>query len=188
MKITMACYQAVSMIHGGPRVQILRTKQELEKLGVEVSLFDPWRPFSETTCELFHLFSANVGTFHLARNVQSLHLPMVTSPIFFTRHSPGFIRSSLSVEHALKRFRSGIWTDYGYTEQICRWSRAVLPNTSDESRLINKGLGIPKETISVVPNGVESRFEFGDPALFKKKYGCDGNHYGSHRGNNIRIY
>ena len=173
MKITMASYQAVSLIHGGPRVQILRTKEELEKLGVDVSLFDPWKSFSETSCDLFHIFSANIGTFHLARNIRNLQLPIVTSPIFFTRHSPHVVRASLAAEHFMKQFRPGIWTDYGYTEQICKWSEAVLPNTSEESQLINNGLGIPANTISVVPNGVEARFEFGNPSLFRKKYGLD---------------
>ena len=192
MKITMACYQAVSIIHGGPRVQILRTKQELEKLGVEVSVFETWKPFSASTCDLFHIFSANIGTFHLARIIQGVKLPMVTSPIFFTQHSPGFVRSALYIEHTLKHLRSGVWTDYGYTEQICRWSHAVLPNTSDESHLVHKGLGIPAKAISVVPNGVEPRFEFGNPALFKKKYGLEKfilnvGHIGPARKNVLRL-
>jgi glycosyltransferase involved in cell wall biosynthesis len=169
----MACYQSVSIIHGGPRIQILRTKEELDKLGVDVALFEPWRPFSRSSSDLFHLFSANIGTFHLARNVENLGLPMVTSPIFFTQHSPNFMRSALFVEHALQRIRPGVWTDYGCTQQICKWSRCVLPNTSEESRLIEQGLGVPPERISVVPNGVEARFEFGDPSLFKKKFGIE---------------
>ncbi len=173
MKITMGCYQSVSFIHGGPRVQILRTKNELEKLGVEVMLFEPWGKPSQLQCDIFHLFSANLGTFHLARNLRTQLFPIVTSPIFFTQRSPGGVRTALAVEHALKRIRAGIWTDYGFTEQICQWSSAVLPNTHDESHLIEKGLGIPAEKISVVPNGVDARFEFGDPLLFKKKYGID---------------
>jgi glycosyltransferase involved in cell wall biosynthesis len=98
---------------------------------------------------------------------------MITSPIFFTQRSAVSIRTALAVERALKRLRSGIWTDYGYTRQICEWSRALLPNTSDEARLIEQGLGIQPEKISVVPNGVRPGFEFGDPALFKKKYGIE---------------
>ncbi len=140
MKITMACYQSVSLIHGGPRVQILRTKSELEKLGIDVALFQPWESSSQLQCDIFHLFSANLGTFHLARNIQPLSFPMVTSPIFFTQRSVRAIRVALSVEHSLKRIRSGIWTDYGFTEQICKWSQAVLPNTYDEARLIENGL------------------------------------------------
>ncbi len=173
MKITMACYQSVSLIHGGPRVQILRTKGELEKLGVDVSLFQPWESPSQFHPDIFHLFSANLGTYHLARNIEPLSIPLVTSPIFFTQRSAGSIRLTLALEHSLKRIRAGIWTNYGFTEQICRWSRAVLPNTADESRLIEHGLNIPAERISVIPNGVDPRFEFGNPALFKKKYGID---------------
>ena len=173
MKITMACYQSVSLIHGGPRVQILRTKNELEKLGVDVSLFQPWESTSQFHPDIFHLFSANLGTFHLARNIHPLSIPLVTSPIFFTQRSARSIRLTLSLEHSLKYIRAGIWTDYGFTEQICKWSHAVLPNTVDESRLIEHGLNIPANKISVIPNGVDARFEFGNPALFKKKYGID---------------
>lgn len=173
MKITMACYQAVSLIHGGPRVQILGTKKELERLGVEVKLFDPWGPPSQLRSDIIHLFSANVGTFHLARNIHTLAAPLVTSPIFFTQRSATSIRMALAADRALKKIRPGIWTDYGFTEQICRWSRGVLPNTSDESRLVEKGLGIPPSKLSVVPNGVDAHFEFGDPMLFKKEFGVD---------------
>lgn len=173
MKITMACYQAVSLIHGGPRVQILETRNELQKLGVEVTLFDPWGLPSQLQCDVVHLFSANLGTFHLARNIHALSVPMVASPIFFTQRSVISIRAALAVERTLKRLRSGIWTDYGYTQQICRWSRGVLPNTSAEGRLIELGLGIQPERVSIVPNGVRPSFEFGDPALFKRKYGIE---------------
>lgn len=169
----MACYQSVSIVHGGPRVQMLKTKGELEKLDVEVSLFDSWSPFNRSDFDLFHLFSANIGTFHLARHIEELRLPLATSPIFFTRHSPAFIRSALFLEGALKRVRKGIWTDLGYAREICRWSSAVLPNTSDESTLVERGLGIAANKISVVPNGVDAHFEFGDPAIFRKTYGID---------------
>jgi glycosyltransferase involved in cell wall biosynthesis len=173
MKITMACYQSVSLIHGGPRVQILRTKSELEKLGVDVTLFHPWESASQFRPDIFHLFSANLGTYHLARNIEPLSIPIVTSPIFFTQRSASSIRLTLMIEHSLKRIRAGIWTNYGFTEQILKASRAVLPNTSDESRLIQFGMNIPAKKLSVIPNGVDPRFESGNPALFKKKYGID---------------
>ena len=173
MKITMACYEAVSLIRGGPRVQILETKAELQKLGVDVALFDPWGNPSQLECDIVHLFSANVGTFHLARNLQTLSVPLVTSPIFFTQRSALVIRATLSFEHALKRIRTGIYTDYGFTRQICEWSKAVFPNTSDEAQLIEQGIGVPPEKVTVIPNGVKPGFEHGNPALFKKKYGIE---------------
>lgn len=173
MKITFATYQSLSLLHGGPRVQILQTKAELEKLGVEVALFQPWESYSKGSGDLVHLFSANLGTFHLASVLNNFSIPFVASSIFFTQHSASYIRNILAFSRTLKKFKSGLWTNYDYTQQICQWSKAVLPNTVDEGKLIEEGMNISGKKISVVPNGVEPRFEFGDPSLFKKKYGIE---------------
>jgi glycosyltransferase involved in cell wall biosynthesis len=192
MKITFATYQSLSLLHGGPRVQILQTKAELEKLGVEVALFQPWENYTKGSTDLVHLFSANLGTFHLATVLNNFSIPFVASSIFFTQHSPAYIRSILALSRTLKRFKSGIWTNYDYTERICHWSKAVLPNTHDEGKLIEEGMGVSSGKISVVPNGVEPRFEFGDPSLFKKKYGLENfilnvGHIGPARKNVLQL-
>jgi glycosyltransferase involved in cell wall biosynthesis len=145
----------------------------MQKLGVEVSLLDPWTDFDKKSADLVHLFAAHLATFHLASTFHSFDIPFVTSSIFFTRHSPAVIRATLKANAMLKRFRSGIWTNYEYSRQVCEWSKAVMPNTTDEGRLVSDGLGIPRQKVSVVPNGVEPRFEFGDPSLFRKKYGIE---------------
>lgn len=173
MKITFACYESLSIIHGGPRVQILQTKKELEHLGVTVDLMDPWSARSMDSHQPVHLFSANVGTFHLASVFHQYGIPFVTSPIFFTRHSPGVVRSSLLLNKMLQSFRSGIWTNYEFTRQVCDWSRGAAPNTHAERSLIVNGMGIAADKVDVIPNGVELRFKHGDPTLFRKKYGLE---------------
>ncbi len=173
MKITLATYESLSLLHGGPRVQILQTKSELEKLGVDVTLLNPWNNLDKKDIELVHLFSANLGTFHLASTLHSFDIPFVTSSIFFTQRSPIAIRSTIVANKFLKKLRSGIWTNFEFTRQICEWSKAVLPNTNDEAQLISDGLGINNKIITMVPNGVDPHFEFGDPTIFKKKYGID---------------
>jgi glycosyltransferase involved in cell wall biosynthesis len=105
--------------------------------------------------------------------LHSFDIPFVTSSIFFTQRSPFAIRSTIAANSFLKKLRSGIWTNYEYTREICDWSKAVLPNTHDEAGLISEGLGISSKKITVVPNGVDPHFEFGDPSIFKKKYGID---------------
>lgn len=192
MKITFACYESLSMIHGGPRVQVLQTKSELEKLGVDVSLLSPWEHFHKGSADLVHLFAAHLATFHLASTFNSFDIPFVTSSIFFTRHPPAVIKATLRMNALLKKFRSGIWTNYEYSRQVCEWSKAVLPNTTDEGRLVIEGLGIQKKKVTVVPNGVEPRFEFGDPSLFKKKYGIENfilnvGHIGPMRKNMLNL-
>ena len=192
MNITFATYQSLSLLHGGPRVQILQTKKELEKLGIHVNLFQPWERFDKKSTDLVHLFSANLGTFHLASVLKNFSIPFVSSSIFYTQHSPAYIRSILGVSKLLKLLKSGIWTNYDYTQQICAWSKAVLPNTQDEATLISSGLGIARHKISVVPNGVEERFANGDPSLFKKKYGIENfilnvGHIGPARKNVVNL-
>ncbi len=192
MNITFVSYQSLSILHGGPRVQILQTKLELEKLGVNVSLFQPWERFDKHRCDLVHLFSANLGTFHLASVLNNFQIPFVSSSIFFTQHSSAFVRNILTASSLLKKIKSGIWTNYDYTKQICDWSKAVLPNTNDEATLICDGLGIPRYKINIIPNGVEARFEFGDPSLFKKKYGIENfilnvGHIGPERKNVLNL-
>ncbi len=192
MKITLASYQPVSILNGGPRVQALQTKIELERLGTEVELFDPWKPFVRDERNLFHLFAANLGTFHLASVLQNFSIPFVSSSIFYTQHSPSYIRTILGLSRTLKKIKAGIWTNYDYTRQICAWSKAVLPNTSDEAHLLGEGIGVPKNKISIIPNGVEARFEHGDPSLFKKTYGLDNfilnvGHIGPARKNVLKL-
>lgn len=192
MKITFACYESVSLIHGGPRVQILQTKAELEKLGVDVSLLDPWKQKSAKKTDHVHLFSANLGTFHLASTFHHQGIPFVTSSIFFTRHSTALLRAAIASNAVLKKIRSGIWTNYEFTRQICGWSASVLPNTNDEGRLLIEGLGIETNKIHVVPNGVEARFEHATPKLFKKKYGLENfilhvGHIGPERKNVLNL-
>lgn len=192
MKITFACYESLSLIHGGPRVQILQTKAELEKLGVDVTLFNPWKNIGKKDISAVHLFSANLATFHLASTFHQHDIPFVTSTIFFTRHSPAVLRASIAMNKILKRFRSGIWTNYEFTRQICDRSKAVLPNTSDEGHLISEGLGVDARKVHVVPNGVEARFEHGNASLFKKKYGVENfilnvGHIGPERKNVLNL-
>jgi glycosyltransferase involved in cell wall biosynthesis len=173
MKIVFASYQPLSILHGGPRVQTLQTKLELEKLGVRVELFDSWKHFVKEEKTFFHIFAANIGTYHLTSILHDFKLPFVASSIFYTRQSPFTIRLTLRLNKMLKTFKTGIWTNYEFTRQVCDWSKAVLPNTTDEKKLVTQGLQIEPQKVTIVPNGVEARFKYGDPSLFKKKYGID---------------
>jgi glycosyltransferase involved in cell wall biosynthesis len=180
------------MLKGGPRTQILQMKSCLEKRGVEVSLFNSWEEFQKDKIDLIHLFGANLGTYHFAREVHKLSIPTVVTPIFFTRHSSPFVRSVVAAHGIVRNLARGTWTDYGIASEICSWARAVLPNTMREARLVRYGLGVPNEKIQVIPNGVEERFYHADPKLFQEKYGIrdfvlNVGHIGPPRKNVLRL-
>jgi glycosyltransferase involved in cell wall biosynthesis len=173
MRICLATYQAVMMLKGGPRTQILQTKEELERLGVEVSLFDGWEEFRSDRFDLVHIFSANLGTYHLARALKLQGVPFVVSPIFYTRRSPFAVRSVVAVDRIVRKVLHGVWSDYGLIAEICRWAKGVLPNTEAEAGIFRGSLGVPADNIEVVPNGVESRFRQAQPDAFKRSYGLE---------------
>ena len=180
------------LLKGGPRTQILQTKRCLEECGVNVSLFESWKDLRSETIDLIHLFGANVGTYHLAREIHKIGIPFVVTPIFYSRHSAPFVRAVIGVNQALRSAARGLWTDYKFVRDICFWSKSVLPNTFRECRLVEKGLGVPNEKIMMVPNGVEERFYRADPALFNRTYGLENfilnvGHIGPERKNVLKL-
>jgi glycosyltransferase involved in cell wall biosynthesis len=192
MNVCFASYQSVMMLKGGPKTQIIQTKSGLEKLGVNVSLFETWQEIDRNKIDLIHLFGANIGTYHLAREIHKIGIPMVVSPIFYSLHSSRYIRLAMSADNTIRKIFHGFWSDYGILSDICNWAKMVLPNTRSESGLLEDGLKIPAAKLQVVPNGVEEHFANGNPDLFRKTYGF-GNfilnvgHIGPGRKNVLRL-
>lgn len=192
MNVCLASYQSVMMLKGGPRTQILETAKGLKNLGVNVSFQETWRELSGGSVDLVHLFGANIGTFHLAREINKLGIPIVVTPIFFSLHSPRFIRAALMGDKLMRKAFRGFWSDYGLLSDICGWAKIVSPNTRCESDLIRSGLRVQAEKLSVVPNGVDPRFKSGSGELFRNKYGLgefilNVGHIGPERKNVLRL-
>jgi glycosyltransferase involved in cell wall biosynthesis len=171
MKVMMSGYQAVSILRGGPRTQITQTMKYLGDCGIDARLFDPWKPFSRGDADAVHVFAANIGTYHFAREIHGLGMPMVVSPIIYSRHSAGTVRALRTVFEAVQRKGKGFWHDYAIAAGVCRWADRVVPNTGAEAELVEEGLGIPAKKITMIPNGVEERFAEATPDLFVKTYG-----------------
>ncbi|MBI4810387.1 MAG: glycosyltransferase, partial [Ignavibacteriales bacterium] len=192
MNVYFASYQSIMLLKGGPRTQILQTKQGLEKLGVKVSFFETWQELQAGKCDLIHLFGANIGTYHLAREIHKLGIPMIVTPIFYSLHSTRFLRTALRLDRFIRKSYHGFWMDYGLLADICNWAEGILPNTESERRLLEEGLLIAGEKQYVIPNGVEERFYNADSALFRNKYGVDKfilnvGHVGPGRKNVLRL-
>ncbi len=192
MRVLFASNQAAAVMRGGVLTQAVQTKNALENLGVEVVLFDAWHEFQPDDFDLVHIFTANMATYHLARAFRAHSLPIVISPVFFTRHSAKFARSIITADEFISRFFRGFWTDYGLIGEMCHWAEALLPNTTDEARLFEEAFRISPQKITVVPNGVEERFAHAKPELFEREYGIKNfilnvGHIGPGRKNVLRL-
>ena len=192
MHILFATSQATALTRGGVRTQVLQTKEALESLGVHVTLFDTWRDFQANEFDLVHVFAANMATYHFARAVKTQGLPLVISPVFYTRRTANVVQNVIKVDKFISRKVRGIWTDYGLIAEMCSWAEAVTPNTTEEGRLFVDAFGIPRNKVIVVPNGVEERFAHATSGLFEREYGIKNfilsvGHIGPERKNILRL-
>jgi glycosyltransferase involved in cell wall biosynthesis len=142
--------------------------------------------------DLFHVFAANIGTYHLAREIRALGVPLIVSPITYSRHTPAFIRRALRFTRTIQKTAKGLWTDYGLCADICSWAARVTPNTQAEADLLVEGYGVSRDKVRVVPNGVHERFAGASPDLFVKTYGLKDfilnvGHIGHTRKNVLRL-
>ena len=192
MHVLFATSQATALMRGGVRTQVLQTKEALESLGVQVTLFDTWRNFQVNEFDLVHVFAANMATYHFARAVKTQGLPLVISPVFYTRRTVKVVQNVIKVDRFISRKVRGIWTDYGLIAEMCSWAEAVTPNTTEEGKLFVDAFGIPQKKVIVVPNGVEERFVHATPGLFEREYGIKNfilsvGHIGPERKNIFRL-
>ena len=192
MHVLFVTNQAAALTRGGVCTQVLQTKEVLENLGVHVTLFDTWRNFQVNEFDLVHIFSANMATYHFARAVKAQGLPLVISPVFYTRRNAKVVQNVIKIDRFISRKVRGIWTDYGLIAEMCSWAEAIIPNTIEEGNLFVNAFGIPGEKVIVIPNGVEKRFAHATPGLFEREYGIKNfiltvGHIGPERKNILRL-
>jgi glycosyltransferase involved in cell wall biosynthesis len=141
---------------GGGEIQLLRNKEALEALGVEVLLFDPWHPQFDRV-DLVHYFSVQGGSSCFCDYVKSIGLPLLISPILWL------------TDENRSRF------PMGEIHELLRRCDRVLPNSKAECDQLGDVFDLDSEKFSVVPNGVDARFGVpADPLAFRRKFDISG--------------
>ena len=168
MRVGIAAPLSIAAVTGGIRTQVTETVRELRNLGVEVDFISLEQ--TRFQYDLVHVFSAGPDTLGIAKQVKDTGTKLVVSPVFFSTRSARAITLSLKAEKLLGFLGSGIRSDFGIKAQICSWADLLLPNTRPELELVRDGLGIDAGKITVVPNGVETRFANADATLFMETY------------------
>ncbi|HDQ99298.1 MAG TPA: glycosyltransferase [candidate division WOR-3 bacterium] len=170
MRVLLGSFPAVTVLGGGVLVQVRSLAEELGNLGVEAELFDPWKPYRLSDYDLFHLFGAHVGTYHLGRAVATLGMKLVLSPVFYSRHPAQRVRSMVAVAGRLRK-RGGVWTEHMFCKELCDMATLVMPNTSEEADMVRQAFGVGAERVKILPNGVSARFAEAVPDEFVTRYG-----------------
>lgn len=168
MKVGIAAPLSIAGVTGGVRTQVFQTVRHLQELGADVEIIRADQ--TQFNYDLVHVFSAGPETLGIAKTAHDSGIKLVVSPVFFSNRSAGIISTSLKVESLLSKFGSGIRSDFGIKSEICNWADMVLPNTYSELNLVRDGLGVSSKKLTMVPNGVESRFAEASPNLFMETH------------------
>lgn len=161
------------VVNGGVRNQVTNTSRFLKRHGVSVDLFNPWELYEPDDYDIVHIFVAGRETSAVADRIAGKKTKLVVSPVLFSRHDPSAVRFSQIIEKTGNFFFSGIQSDFTIKSDICKKADLLLPNTGAEAKMISKGFGIREDKITIIPNGVESRFAQADSHPFKSAYNFD---------------
>lgn len=164
---------------GGDTVQMLKTKEALEKLGVSVEIaIGPQTPDFYASFDLVHIFNVQTYNFSLAeaRKAKKAGRPIVLSPIFWdfwdlqsvvegtAYWSPkwGAVRK-LFGWNLTKALRKGYWFFYKSRQVyykiklLLKMADVLLPNSKAEMDLLRRQFHLGSGTVfEVVPNAVDT--------------------------------
>ncbi len=174
MKIIYGTVQTSFLFSGGAQVQLMKTKEYLENMGNAVELFNQWRDYKPSEYDIFHLFMANTRTYFLGKAIKEKGFKFALSPIFIRETLPGLIKCEIKVmdKWPFKLIKNKhFFNDHLCGAELTKMADIVLPNTKVEAEYIMKCWGISNKKIVIIPNGVDRRFAFANPDIFRQKYG-----------------
>lgn len=173
MKIAFYVYPTAFQSPGGGEILLLKTKEYLEKEGVKVTLFDPWRD-KLSSFDILHTFGSVKDCLPMMREAKRAGIKNVLSTIcWYSWRSALGVSDKFSgkltalAHHAAKaifpRFPSA-------RRKMMEASDLLLPNSESEARQLVRFFGIPRSKIEIIPNGVDASYATSNPQLFVDKF------------------
>lgn len=160
MVVTFLLRLDAGLTPGGGEVQAANTAAALERLGVTVKYH---HPLDGDLGDVLHTFGCYGYFWETARHAKSRGIPIVCSPIFMSYHGGARLKWR-SMKRNLRGKRPSEMIE------LLRSAHALLTLTSVEEERMQTFYGTELAPFVRVPNGVESRFAEGDPALFRERF------------------
>jgi len=187
LKILFATCQYSFQVYGGVETQILGLRDELQKRGVSVKLFDMFNDSVEdyNIVHIWRPLGNPLDACILANMAKKAGAKVVVSPIYWNpwrpvitveRHMVHFHPGSL-IKNLVSSFvqKSGIdlgfASIYKFHADVLRNADLLLPNSWSEAHLLINSFKVNPERVIPVPIGVEEKFADVKPDKFVSKYG-----------------
>jgi glycosyltransferase involved in cell wall biosynthesis len=149
---------------GGGEVQLAKTKEALERQGVEVVLFNPWSRSQDF--DVLHVFGSTHELSSFVQVAKGLGIPVVVSVIAFSNKPRWQWQLWKRADYLLP-----IPTTYRLRQQIYTHADRLVVMSQVETEQLQQGFRINSTKFRRVPQGIEChRFEQVDPELFIREY------------------
>jgi glycosyltransferase involved in cell wall biosynthesis len=155
MKVLFNCHLPFMLTHGGLAIQILRTRDALQEVGIEAEFLRWWD--STQTGEVMHFFGRTpTDIVHWAhqKGMKVVQAELLTEQ---GSRSGARLRIQKLLTHAMKRMLPPMLLS-GHQWESYRLVDACVALTSWEARLMADLFEAPPEQIHVIPNGTEDVF------------------------------
>lgn len=183
MRVLIQSRKNLFTLKGGDTVQLTKTKEELDKLGVEADISLELEP-DLSSYDLVHLTNVTriQETYLQMKNAVRQHKPVILSTIYwpveeFEKSGQVGIRKiinrylSVDTEEKIKAVAryvkdedsrneatSNLWK-VGYTKMqdyVVQHTSFFLPNSEIEMEMFSKNFNVPMKNYNVVPNAIDS--------------------------------
>jgi len=148
---------------GGGETQLRKTKEALEKLGVQVELFDIWNPKKDY--DIIHIFGSTYQLSDFVVTAKRLGMKVVVSPIIYTTKPAWMWKVWRQIDRLLP-----VPTVYTYRKRIYETADMLICGSRAEALQLHRFFCIPKEKMRIVYNAADKRFAEASPEPFIKKY------------------
>lgn len=169
-RVLFYVYPTAFQSPGGGEVQLEQTEKHLS---IPVKRFDPWKDKLKDY-DILHTFGSVKSALPVMEAAKTAGVKNVLSTIcwyswksaWHTYTEPKQKWMTVA-RHAAKSFFPFLPSERKHMMEI---SDLLLPNSQTEAEQLHRFFGVPREKITVIPNGVEQSFAEAAPDFFTQKY------------------
>lgn len=172
INVLFCTHSSAFKIPGGGEIQLLKTKEYIERLGVKVEMGKIVKNFQKY--DLIHFFSLSKDIAQYVTKVKKSNLKIVVSPIYWPMLEyalKGDLRILQRFKIILKHFIDTRLSFFSHAKRILKLADIILPNSYTEAVTLREIFNVNK--FSVVHNAADKRFSKAKPDEFIEKYGIE---------------
>lgn len=175
MKVLFNCNTTGFQSPGGGEVQLLKTKEYLEKNKINVKLFDQWKD-KINDYDIVHNFGKSNNCYDVINFAKLQNIRVALTPIYnwpsikYSLNEVGGFKNKLKLLIYLSIKNNSMFNSFSKTKLIMNESDVIFVDSNKEANLLMKHFGMNKDKIKIIPVGVERKFKNAKPDLFIDKY------------------